>query len=144
VETDSQTTTFWAQNLHYARLKQMMRFAQRVHQIAVEAKLGIMVLGKTYKPGVPYMEGSPANLLFHYLDDMSKLTTLDQWDIVIDGPRVFAYPWVFVIGTPHPEYAIMKLFPVGSIVIDPWGYIPMSHEGVTYIYPARGGNLGQL
>ena len=38
---------------------------------------------------------------------------------------------VFFIGTMHPEFARYK-FPKGSVVIDPWRYIP-KQKGVTVI-----------
>jgi hypothetical protein len=42
---------------------------------------------------------------------------------------------IFLIGTKHPDFVDFK-FPEGSVVIDPWRYIPQ-RPGITVISVGR-------
>lgn len=134
-EQQCATSTNMFTHLGMQRDEQALRLAHRVTSVAYAYKLSICVLGKTYKPGVPYQDGSPANLLRHNLDELATLHTVDQWDPDVDGPRSFRHAWVFVVATPHQAFMEME-FPWGSVVIDPWGVITRK-EGVCYIFPGR-------
>ena len=116
----------------HAREAQAQRLAFTVRQIADEHRLPIAILGRTYKPGVTYTDGSPAALLAHWLEHDW------WWDPHTDpGPVPMPHnrPFVAVIATNHPEFREIAL-PRGSVVIDPWGQQP-EREQVTLITPGR-------
>lgn len=78
--------------------------------------LQVVVVGMEYKPETNLRNGSPSRLLaelgpFAYGDD--------------PGPE----PAVYVIGCQHQRYAHAN-WPAGSVVVDPFGYIP-DRPGVT-------------
>ena len=87
-------------------------------------QLPVMVLGKAYKRGTDLTGGSPAILLKKILDEYGVLA--EQWDPHVDGPLLSGKqplvwrPSVFVVATHHDEFYEME-YPVGSIIIDPWG-----------------------
>lgn len=97
----------------------------------------VMILGRAYKPGSDLTDGSPALLLASYLEDLSPR----QWDPhTVNEPlvSVFEGPMIYVIATMHAEFTQIK-FHDGSIVIDPFGYIPDQGERVTVIRVGRQG-----
>lgn len=74
------------------------------------------VCGREYKPETNLTTGSPARMLAGMLG-----TGFADYEP--------AYPAVFVIGCAHAKFAEWR-WPVGSVVVDPFGYIPDS-PGVT-------------
>lgn len=114
-----------------AREDQARWVASVVVASAGSTALPVVILGKAYKPGSNLSNGSPALLVAHYLEESGQEVL--HYDAHVDGiwdsPTVrWSEPAIFLIGTKHSEYAEW-LFPQGSIVIDPFGYIPDS-EGV--------------
>lgn len=102
--------------------------------------LPITILGKTYKPGVDSTAGSPALLLADLL--MANDVRFSHTDFIVEknnpwiGSSSFT-PRIFFIATKHPEYADVAFpFPAGSVVIDPFGYIPLN-EHITLVKPGR-------
>jgi len=120
-----------------AREAQSGWLADLVQQWCDQTGCGPIVLGKAYKPQSPLTGGSPALLLAHQLDDAPA------WDPHVDGQSipggrfgwVFQIPAVYVVGTRHPEF-VDAPYPAGSVVIDPWGYIP-DRDGITVIRIGR-------
>lgn len=92
-----------------AREKQAKNLATRLVKEAIDADLPIIILGKSYKPDVPYEEGSTTILTGHFCE---KLGITPKFDISTDTPSVFLLGHM---GKFH-DYP----FPVGSVVIDPW------------------------
>jgi UDPglucose 6-dehydrogenase len=85
--------------------------------------LPIVILGKAFKPGTPLVDGSPGLLLASILRERGlQFTQLDHY---VDGgePEIPQRPSLFFIATRHPEYRQAR-FPAGSVVLDPWGYVP--------------------
>lgn len=81
-----------------------------------------VILGKAFKPETDLTLGSPSILLRNILDELGH--EVEIYDPFIDKGETPQWgPSVFFIGTKHPEFAKMK-FPRGSVVIDPWRYIP--------------------
>jgi hypothetical protein len=78
--------------------------------------LPVSVCGAEYKPETNLTTGSPSRLLHGLLDASWQETEP-------------AEPGVFFIGCAHAKYATWK-WPAGSVVVDPFGYIPDAH-GVT-------------
>lgn len=99
----------------------------------------LVLLGKTYKPGVASTAGSPALLVANMLDDQEvKFTHVDH---MVDGldtiPQVVHLdrPCVFFIATQHEIYADLA-YPAGSVVIDPFGYV-VNQPHFTLVTPGR-------
>jgi UDPglucose 6-dehydrogenase len=92
--------------------------------------LPLAILGKSYKPDVHLVDGSPALLLASILSD--RFVEFDHYGRNVpdvDGAHVF------FIATQHSEYLDYK-FPAGSVVIDPFGYIASRAE-ITLVTPGR-------
>jgi len=92
-----------------AREKQAKNLAQRLVIEANKVTLPIIILGKSYKPDVPYEDGSTAILTGHYCKEMG---IKPEFDIETDKPAVFLLGHM----GKHHDYK----FPKGSIVVDPW------------------------
>jgi UDPglucose 6-dehydrogenase len=97
--------------------------------------IGIGFLGIAYKPRSHITTGSPALLVLEILRKrgyaLSRADTYDPY--VAPSKRVGQLgKRVFLVGCRHPEFADLKL-PKGSVVIDPWRYIP-AQPGVEVIH----------
>ena len=92
-----------------AREKQAKNLAQRLVIEANKVNLPIIILGKSYKPDVPYEDGSTTILTGHYCKEMG---IKPEFDIETDKPAVFLLGHM----GKHHDYK----FPKGSIVVDPW------------------------
>jgi UDPglucose 6-dehydrogenase len=88
-----------------------------------EARALKVILGKSFKPETNITVGSPAVLLKNLLEERGH--EVQMYDPYVDvGLPIPRYPAsTFVIGTKHPEFVDFE-FPQGSVVIDPWRYIP--------------------
>lgn len=101
------------------------------------SKLPVAVLGRTYKPGVYYVDGSPASLLVYYLDmiGVEPKWWCDPYVVGFEVPLPTDGPFVAVIATDHDIFRMLVL-PHGSIVVDPWGTQP-DRKNVRTIRPGR-------
>lgn len=124
--------------LNTARDAQSQWLVDIAHHWSELTSLPICVLGKSYKPNVTLLDGSPALLLVNQLaseygvlvehvENIEDVNANDAGDI---GAQVF------VIATRHDVYQTY-MFPAGSVVIDPFGYIPQAQDDVVYVYPGR-------
>jgi hypothetical protein len=68
--------------------------------------LPIIIMGESYKPHVPYTDGSYTKLIAHYLEPLN--VKFDD----IDGPAIY------LLG--HRNVFNETEFPIGSVVLDPW------------------------
>jgi UDPglucose 6-dehydrogenase len=73
--------------------------------------LPVVILGKSFKPGVPYTDGSYSLLVGHYCESQGATVTYDA---------VSAEPAAYLLG--HQRYYTVELsqMALGSVVIDPW------------------------
>jgi UDP-glucose 6-dehydrogenase len=112
-----------------AREEQARWLANMLHHTALEKGLDVGILGVAYKPGSAITTGSAALFVWHLLDGVDyDVATFDPYV----SPSSFDYgPRVWLVGCKHPEFADLKL-PEGSIVIDPFRYIP-DQEGVQVV-----------
>lgn len=118
-----------------AREAQSEWLAQTAREWCEQTGLAPFIIGKAYKPESPLTGGSPALLLAHQLG-------CEAWDPHVDNDgllhlRSVGQPHVYVIGTRHAEFADYT-WPHGSVVLDPWGYIP-DRAGVTVVRIGRKG-----
>jgi UDPglucose 6-dehydrogenase len=98
--------------------------------------LPIVVLGKAFKPESDLAAGSPALLLASILEERGIPFTHHDERIDAGGPPLEERsPSLFFVATRHPEYSAAR-FPSGSMVLDPWGYIP-DQDGVTVVRIGR-------
>lgn len=98
----------------------------------------LILLGKAYKPETDLTVGSPAILLANMLRE--KGVSFVHYDPYVDGSEKKSNPFpakaftekaLYFISTKHTSFASIK-FSNGSVVIDPFRYIPLQ-EGVTII-----------
>lgn len=92
--------------------------------------LPVTLLGRAYKPNVDLTDGSPALLLAHALVGRGV-----DFEHVVDVGDA-ASPRVYFVATQHESYATVA-WPVGSVVVDPFGYLDVDDTGVTYVTPGR-------
>jgi UDPglucose 6-dehydrogenase len=89
-----------------------------------------VILGKSFKPETNIVTGSPALLLKNILEERGHRVAL--YDPYIDKKKPAFKRSVFLIGTKHPGFLTFS-FPRGSVVIDPWRYLPPDKKGVRVI-----------
>lgn len=96
----------------------------------------IYIFGKSYKPDVKLIAGSSALLLADILH--RRGVQFDQWDPHVDGERgATSFDiGVFFIATKHSCFRDFQ-FPSGSVVIDPFRYMP-EQDGVKLIQVGKG------
>lgn len=118
--------------LNEARDRQTFWFASIVEHWRKLTGLPVTLLGKSYKPNVTLTDGSPALLLAHYLRSIDVEFQHHDLQVLVvhDEPRIF------FVATRHEHYHTLD-FPVGSVVIDPFGYLDVVNPTVTYVTPGR-------
>ena len=125
----------WFDNIMKQREKQTEWFADVIEQYY--DGLGINILGKSFKPETNITTGSPSILLCNILEERGH--GVFMWDPYIDEPwekikEMYGEedePQIYFIGTKHPEFVDFP-YEDGSIIIDPWRYIP-DKDGCTII-----------
>jgi UDPglucose 6-dehydrogenase len=97
--------------------------------------------GRSFKSGTNLIVGSPATLLANILRE--RRFDVRMYDPYIDeGGCPFTWPGVYFIATNHAAFGQPDwYFPPGSVVIDPWRYIP-SHDGIEIIHVGIGQQNG--
>ncbi len=92
-----------------AREKQAKNLADTLIRLVEKSLLPIIILGESYKPDVPYKEGS-TTILTGYFCEIAGYKP--QYDIETNKPALF------LLG--HMDKFHDYDFPEGSIVVDPW------------------------
>lgn len=112
---------------------QAANLAATVVKAANSRKLPIVINGKAYKPGVPFVDGSYSLLVAHYIEAAGhKVIWADPetGDLPeLEGPAVFllahnatiAYPAESRLAQLNGAYCLMV---PGSVVVDPWRRFP--------------------
>lgn len=95
--------------------------------------LDVVILGLSYKPESDLIGGSPSLLLLRMLE--SRDIDVTSYDPYIDLYYSLSGKALYFIGTKHAQFADIS-FAHGSVVIDPFGYIP-DQSGVTVIRVGR-------
>jgi len=106
-----------------AREVQAKNLAVELHK----HQLPIVILGKSFKPGVPYTDGSYGMLVGYYCDQLGSTPSYDT---------ALAVPAVYLLG--HNVDYDLTAMANGSVVIDPWrtaisksGAVKVIHYGNT-------------
>lgn len=92
-----------------AREKQAKNLAETLVKHAKENSLPITILGKSYKPDVPYEDGSTTILTGYFCEELG---IKPQFDLEVPNKAVY------LLG--HMGKFHNYRFPKGSIVVDPW------------------------
>jgi len=103
-------------------------------------KHGIMpiaIMGKAYKPETNLVVGSSSLRLYNEFADHGEHVKI--WDPIVDSDdpdlalieELKTTPHVFFVGTKHEMFKDFE-FPKGSVVVDPFRFIPQS-EGIEII-----------
>jgi UDPglucose 6-dehydrogenase len=92
-----------------AREIQAKNMATRLVELSNQYGLPVVILGKSYKPDVEYMDGSSSILVSHYVEKMGVKVEFD-----IDTPKTAIY--LLAHFNKFHEYP----FPMGSVIVDPW------------------------
>ena len=85
---------------------QAKNIAMKLMELRDEYELPIVIMGESYKPGVPYTDGSYSKLIGSYLNH--SCLSYDK----IDKPSIF------LLG--HRGVFNNIDFPTGSVILDPW------------------------
>ena len=88
---------------------QAKNLADKLVRQARQHKLPIIIMGKSYKPGVEFTEGSYSVLVGYYVNFTYKEN--------VDFDKI-EEPAVYLLG--HRGIFNETIFPEGSIVVDPW------------------------
>ena len=118
------------EDLMSAREDHMAWLAQESANLAAEHQLQLLILGRSFKPETNIETGSSAVLLSNILKEDHAIPHLHVEDIELANPHLV------VIGTKHQRYREYR-FPEGSVVVDPFRYIP-DQEGVKVIRIGEG------
>jgi UDPglucose 6-dehydrogenase len=95
------------------------------------------IYGRSFKAGTNITVGSPATLLANLLRERDF--EVRMYDPHVDlGVCPFNWSGVYVVATNHGQFAEPTWrFPPGSVVIDPWRYIPQQ-DGVEVVHLGTG------
>jgi UDPglucose 6-dehydrogenase len=108
----------WFENIMMQREKQTEWLVSLIEENLSDI---VYILGKAFKPETNIVVGSPSILLKTILEERGhKVVMYDPW---VDKEKPKFTSGCYFIGTKHPEFKEFK-FPKGSIVLDPWRYIP--------------------
>lgn len=118
----------WFENIMLQREHQTDWLADLIEQ-HLRPGDDLYILGKSFKPETNILTGSPSMLLKNILEERKKKVIMyDPW---VDDARPEFKRGIYFIGTKHPEFSEFD-FPKGSVVLDPWRYVP-DIEGVKVV-----------
>ena len=117
----------WFEGIMLARERQtewLAEFVQEHHERCGFPHRRVGIYGRAFKAGTNLTVGSPALLLRTLLEERGF--EVEMYDPHIDdGLCPFDEPAVYVVATRHEEFASPEwTFPRGSVVVDPWRYVP--------------------
>lgn len=126
--------------LNVAREEHTRWLASIITHWAEMTDLPVVILGKSYKPDVAMMDGSPALLLADILTEADVEfahcdSFVDSDDVTEWCDHVTSSASVFFVATRHDAYAKFP-YPPNSVVIDPFGFVTVS-EDVVLVRPGR-------
>ena len=114
----------------HTREMQARNVALKLVEIAKENSLPIVIHGKTYKPGVPYIDGSYSILIGNYCENFGivpKYIDPVIGDLKISEPSVILLAHSYST-TYHKEDKLYCNVPDGSVIVDIWRTISESRD----------------
>lgn len=102
----------------HAREQQAKNMAKKLVQLT-NYQMPVVIMGKSYKPGVEYTEGSSSMLVGHYVE---YLRAELHYDTILDEPAVY------LLAHPEEVFNVIE----GSIVVDPWRQVKTDNEVYYY------------
>lgn len=96
--------------------------AANIAKAMVKYNLPVVILGKSFKPGVPYTDGSYSVLVGHYCEQQGSTV---YYDTVIAEPAVY----LLAHNTPTDFTNICQ----GSVIVDPWRKA-VAQDGITVVH----------
>jgi len=128
----------WFDNIMKQREKQTDWLANLIEETSFKYKgcydgYPIKILGKSFKPETNITTGSPSILLKNILEERKH--EVEIWDPYVDDSENESQqePMIYFIGTKHSDFTSYS-YNQGSIIIDPWRYIPeQSNCEVIYV-----------
>jgi UDPglucose 6-dehydrogenase len=121
------------EHIMMARERQTEWLADLIEDQYKKTSLPITLLGVAFKPETNLIVGSPALLLSNLLRERDLPHKI--YDPCVYGGDVELQPGIYFISTQHEIFKSYD-FPAGSVVIDPFGYMP-DRNGVTVIRIGR-------
>lgn len=91
--------------------------SERIAKKCLHYGKNVTIVGKAYKPGVPYTNGSPSLLVGHYIEQMGG--NVNYYD-KNTGDLDIKADWTDVYLIGYPEHQNISDIPFGSTIIDPW------------------------
>jgi UDPglucose 6-dehydrogenase len=112
-----------------AREKQAERMAQK----CLRYGKNVTIIGKAYKPGVPYLNGSASMLVGHYVEQHGG--TVHYYDSNT-GDTDLREDWTEVYLIGYWEYWVdrISLQNAGAVLIDPWRKAELKHHTGEIVY----------
>ena len=109
-----------------SREVQAENLAKFLNNLAKEHNMEICIFGKSYKPGVPYTDGSYSLLVGHYCDQVKYI---EDGDITKPHVILLAHsPSHTYKYTGRPVDTNIQNIPAGSVVVDPWRLFPKTDK----------------
>jgi len=133
----------WFEGVMLARERQtdwLADLAEEHHARRGFAHRRVGIYGRAFKAGTNLTIGSPATLLRNVLEERGF--SVEMYDPNIDdGPCPFTELSVYIVATKHDEFGDPGWeFPFGSVIIDPWRYVPLRESvEVVHVGVGRGG-----
>jgi UDPglucose 6-dehydrogenase len=109
------------------------RQAERMAQKCLQYGKNITIIGKAYKPGVPYLNGSASMLVGHYIAKHGG--TVNYYDLNT-GDTDLRETWteVYLIGYWEEWVDRISLSNAGAVLIDPWRKAELRHHTGEIVY----------
>jgi len=130
-----------------ARERQAKRLAIRLIKLAESRNLPIVILGRSYKPSVPFDDGSYSLLVGHYIEEAGLYVEYEDFltghSRSSDGPAVFlkAHSLKVTYGS-DTEFDLGASIPHGSVVVDPWREVTLPGIDTVHYGASRSRSLG--
>ena len=99
--------------------------AENLAHELVKHTLPVHILGKSFKSGVPYIDGSYGMLVGHYCAQLGSAVSYDN----VDRNN----PSTYLLGHQRDYTSILNMMARGSVVIDPWR-TAVAPDGVTVVH----------
>jgi len=93
--------------------------AENLAIFLMKQKLPIIIMGKTYKPGVPYVDGSYSVLIENILRDKYGVEIVGYIDHDLELNNEGEGPYTYLVAHPLKEFYLHSFVPE-STVVDPW------------------------